>query len=483
MDEKTVELKEVEVNFGTKESLKIETLSAYMNERIAIIGANGSGKSTLLKMIAGEFEGYTGEVETAAEFNYFAQIGEAGGVDEGFDFELLSRLDVPDNEGLSGGEATKLRLAHILSGYRPGLLLDEPTTHLDEAGVSLLIDELEYYYGTLIFVSHDRHFINSLAETIWEVSDGTVREYTGNYDDYEAQKEQERLAREREYDNFISEKKRLENAVQKQIEKAEKMKAVKKNKQDIKPDRLSSSKQKDTVQKQAFKAAKSIESRLGQLEEAAPPRAETHLKFPMPESLEIHNKFPIMAQDLTVVRGGRMLLDRVNFQFPLGKVIAITGRNGAGKSSLLEEIMNRSEGLDISPKVRIETYRQMDYKLFTDEPVIRHLMKQTDFSEPVVRSMLQNLGFSQDEVTKPLHDLSGGEATRVSLALMFVRPSNVLILDEPTNFIDLDTIEALEKFIDAYKGTVIVTSHDKYFIERVADHIYKIEDHKLVSVL
>ena len=480
MNELSVKLKDIDVSFGNKDVLKIEELTAYMNDRIAIIGPNGAGKSTLLKIIAGDFKGFEGTVQRETDFNYFAQIDELdAAVDDSFNFELLSRLNVPDNTNLSGGEETKFRLAQALSEYKLGLLLDEPTTHLDQESVNLLIDELEYYFGTLIFVSHDRHFINSMADKIWEVSDGSVHEYTGNYDDYEEQKEQENLEHERQYRSFVSEKKRLEAAAQKQMEKAAKMGGDKARKQDIKPDRLSSSKQKDTVQKQAFKAAKSIESRLGQLDEVERMEDGTSLRFPMSEAMEIHNKFPVMGQDVTVKRGDRVLLDRVSFQFPLGRTVAITGNNGSGKSSLLHEIMEDGEGMDISPKVKIESYRQMDYKMFTDEPVIRYLMKQTEFREPLVRSILQNLGFSQDEVTKPLHNLSGGEATRVSLALMFVRPSNVIILDEPTNFIDLDTIEALETFIRAYRGTIILTSHDKYFVERTSDLVYEIRNGKL----
>lgn len=480
MNELSVKLKDIDVSFGNKDVLKIEGLTAYMNDRIAIIGPNGAGKSTLLKIIAGDFKGFEGTVQRETDFNYFAQIDELdAAVDDSFNFELLSRLNVPDNTNLSGGEETKFRLAQALSEYKLGLLLDEPTTHLDQESVNLLIDELEYYFGTLIFVSHDRHFINSMADKIWEVSDGSVREYTGNYDDYEEQKEQENLEHERQYRSFVSEKKRLEAAAQKQMEKAAKMGGDRARKQDIKPDRLSSSKQKDTVQKQAFKAAKSIESRLGQLDEVERMEDGTSLRFPMSEAMEIHNKFPVMGQDVTVKRGDRVLLDRVSFQFPLGRTVAITGNNGSGKSSLLHEIMEDGEGMDISPKVKIESYRQMDYKMFTDEPVIRYLMKQTEFREPLVRSILQNLGFSQDEVTKPLHNLSGGEATRVSLALMFVRPSNVIILDEPTNFIDLDTIEALETFIRAYRGTIILTSHDKYFVERTSDLVYEIRNGKL----
>src|SRR5690625_3326209 len=483
MNELSVKLKDIDVSFGNKDVLKIEELTAYMNDKIAIIGPNGSGKSTLLKVIAGDFKSFEGSVQRETDFNYFAQIDELNAaVDDGFNFELLSRLNVPDNTNLSGGEETKFRLAQALSEYKLGLLLDEPTTHLDQESVNLLIDELEYYFGTLIFVSHDRHFINSIADKIWEVSDGSVREYTGNYDDYEEQKEQEKLEHERQYQSFVSEKKRLESAAQKQMEKAAKMSGDKTRKQDIKPDRLSSSKQKDTVQKQAFKAAKSIESRLGQLDEVERLEDGMSLKFPMSEAMEIHNKFPVMGQDVTVKRGDRVLLDRVSFQFPLGRTVAITGNNGSGKSSLLHEIMEDGEGMDISPKVKIESYRQMDYKMFTDEPVIRYLMKQTEFREPLVRSILQNLGFSQDEVTKPLHNLSGGEATRVSLALVFIRPSNVIILDEPTNFIDLNTIEALETFIRAYRGTVILTSHYRYFVERTADLVYEISDRQLNRV-
>jgi len=243
MNELSVKLKDIDVSFGNKDVLKIEELTAYMNDRIAIIGPNGAGKSTLLKIIAGDFKGFEGTVQRETDFNYFAQIDELdAAVDDSFNFELLSRLNVPDNTNLSGGEETKFRLAQALSEYKLGLLLDEPTTHLDQESVNLLIDELEYYFGTLIFVSHDRHFINSMADKIWEVSDGSVHEYTGNYDDYEEQKEQENLEHERQYRSFVSEKKRLEAAAQKQMEKAAKMGGDKARKQDIKPDRLSSSK-------------------------------------------------------------------------------------------------------------------------------------------------------------------------------------------------------------------------------------------------
>ena len=481
MHQLALKLKDISVSFGNKDILEIESLTAYANDKIAIIGENGAGKSTLLKIIAGHFDDYLGTIQAETDFNYLAQVEEPDlKVDDTFDFELLSRLNVPPNDNLSGGKQTKFRLAQTLSEYKLGLLLDEPTAHLDQKSIDLLIDELKYYYGTLIFVSHDRHLINHIANKIWEVSAGHVKEYNGNFDDYEVQKSQEKLENERQYHSILDEKKRLEAAARKQMEKADKMSGGdKRKKKDIKPDRLSSSKQKDTVQKQAFKAAKSIESRIDQLEDVELMQEDSHLEFPLAKSVDIHNKFPIMGQGVTITRGDKLLLDDISFQFPLGRTIVITGDNGSGKSSFLHEIMNHAAGIEISPKVTIGSYRQMDYKMLSDEPVLKYLMRHTEFKESLVRRILKNLGFTQTEITKSLHNLSGGEATRVSLALMFVKPSNVIILDEPTNFIDLNTIEALEKFIDAYKGTVLVTSHDQYFTERIADMVFEIENRKL----
>src|SRR5699024_48495 len=349
MNELSIKLNNISVAFGNKDIFDIANLQAYINDRIAIVGRNGSGKSTLLKIIAGEFTEYAGEVQRETEFNYLSQMGSSdqniGGT---LDFEMLSRMNVPDNDNLSGGEETKYRLVQTLSDYKTGLLLDEPTTHLDYESIEYLIEELKYYYGTLIFVSHDRHFINSLATKIWEVSDGNVTEYNGNYDDYEEDKNKEKLTLEREHESILKEKERLNKAISKQKEKAEKMTVAGKNKSgDIKPDRLSSSKQKDTVQKQAFKAAKAMESRMEQLKETERPIHETALEFPMSKAVELHNKFPIMGQDVTVERDGNILLDKVSFQFPQGETIAITGRNGSGKSSLLTDIIEGENNFDI----------------------------------------------------------------------------------------------------------------------------------------
>ena len=484
----SLELKNIEMNFGNKELLAVDYLTAYQNDRIGVVGRNGQGKTTLLNLVQGSLAPNSGEVNRLVDFNYFKQIEETSElfISEKLDTALLNRLNVPINmsECLSGGEETKLRLARVLSDYQMGLLMDEPTTHLDGKSIRFLIDELKYYYGTLIIVSHDRYFLNQLVTKIWEIEDGSIIEYPGNYSDYVVQKEQKRVETIKASEKVNKEKQRLEQAIEQKRKQAKKMSTVseKNKKKSIKPDRLSSSKQKDSVQKAVQKTAKALETRVTQLGEVEKIAALKPIRFPSSPALEMHNRFPIMGQSVTLYAGEKLLLNRVDFQFSLGKKIANTGDNGSGKSTLLQHILTAREGITVSQKVRVSSYKQMDYKLTDTMPVIDYLMKQTDYPENTVRSVLNHLGFRQTELSKPVCALSGGEATRISLAVVFIRPSNVIILDEPTNFIDIQTIEALEGFIKNYPGTVIFTSHDQYFVKKTADQIWQITDQRLFLV-
>lgn len=211
--ELAVKLTDITVTFGNKDIFTIDNLTAYQQDRIGIVGKNGQGKTTLLNLIAGTLRPDRGTIQRETDFTYFAQIATAAEeYPEYLDNELLGRMKIPANsvETLSGGEASKLRLVQTLADYQLGLLLDEPTTHLDRRSIDLLIEELSFYYGTLIFVSHDRAFLNQLATKIWEVDEGQVREFTGNYDDYQQQKEEERLAQENAFARYEKEKTRLQ---------------------------------------------------------------------------------------------------------------------------------------------------------------------------------------------------------------------------------------------------------------------------------
>lgn len=485
MQELAVEFKNVEKSFMHKEIFKIEDLKVYQNEKIGIIGKNGQGKTTLLDIIDGCISPDKGKINKMIEFNYYRQIENQITLHpELTDPILLGKLQVPNHtiSGFSGGEQTRLRLANFFSTYQMGILMDEPTSHLDKEGIEFLIEELRHYYGTLIVVSHDRLFLDKVVEKIWEIEDGKVTVYEGNFSKYQDQKAYERKTQKNAYEQYIKEKNRLEKAAWHKKEQARKMSRVtqKQKKRNIQPSRLAASKQKDTVVKSIHKTAKSIQERSIQLQPVDKVEKEKTLKFNQPKTLMMHNDFPIRGENVTIKKGNKLLLEKINFQFPKGKRIGITGPNGSGKTSLLKHVISRGDGITVSSKVAFSVYQQMDYKYSREKNVLSFLSEDSDFSQTVIRSVLHNLGFSSLDMLKFINDLSGGEITRLMIAKLFTVPSNVLVLDEPTNFIDIKTIEALEYLMSNYKGTILFTSHDEYFIENMAEQLWEIRDRSLI---
>lgn len=485
MEELVLTIEKTNIEYGLKTVLDIDQLRVYQNERIGIIGDNGSGKSTLLKAIVGEMLVGKGKITRQIEFSYLEQIclNEQKIIDE--NAELFSKLGVPSNsyKEMSGGEQAKYRLATMLSNYHEGMILDEPTTHLDEHSIQFLIDELRFYYGTLIFVSHDRYFLNELATKIWEISGGKITEYHGNYESYKKQKEQENIEQQRTYQQVENEKKRLEKAIVEREKQAQKLiiNSKKKSQKQKKPSRLSGTKQKDSVQKSIQKNVKTMEKRLSKLDSVSEINRQSSISFPIHQFKELHNPYPIRGEAVTISQG-KCLLDKTDFQFEKGKKIAIVGSNGVGKTSFLKAILDGNRGIITSSKAIISTFYQQSYQENHESSVLSYLIKQSNYEEKIVRSILNKLGFTQEELQTSFNQLSGGERTRVGLALTMLRPSNVLILDEPTNFIDLKTIEALEDLIRNYPGMVIVVSHDRYFVNQVADQIYEIKDKQLIRI-
>jgi len=186
-----------------------------------------------------------------------------------------------------------------------------------------------------------------------------------------------------------------------------------------------------------------------------------------------------MANQFTLHVPGKVLLDEVNFQIPLGKKIALTGSNGCGKSTLLRHIANNEDGLTISPKAKIGYFHQMSYQFKSEETVLQFLKNRSDYDEGFLRSVLSSMQFVGTDIQKGVKSLSGGEAIRLELCYLFLGNYNILLLDEPTNFLDIQALEALEQFITAYEGTIIFVSHDKNFIENVADIQFTIENKKI----
>ena len=483
MEQICFELEHVEVTYLDKEILKIERLAVHQFDRVGIVGKNGAGKSTLLKLLAGKMKPTKGNVHKHVENGYFEQVEAPGAVLA--DPSLLGKLHVPkSSDQLSGGEQTRLKLAQLFTNYYEALLIDEPTTHLDQEGISFLLDELKYYYGALVLISHDRTVLDELVTTIWEVADGDVRVYYGNYSEYLAQKELEREQQKMAYEQFIKEKSRLEKAAQEKMKKAEKIaqSTIMNKENKAKANRMFETKSKATSQKAIQRAAKAIYTRMEKLQEVDAVKEERPIIFRQSKHVELHNKFPIMADRLTLKVGNKLLLDDVSFQLPLGKKIAISGTNGSGKSTLLKQIVDNTNGLTISPKANIGFFHQMSYQFRQDDTVLRFVKNRSDYDEGFLRTVLHSMQFAGTDLQKSVRDLSGGEAIRLQLCLLFLGEYNILLLDEPTNFLDVHAIIALEKFFNAYDGTIIFVSHDRAFINNVADIEYKITNKKLHQV-
>ncbi|GGH82728.1 macrolide transport system ATP-binding/permease protein [Pullulanibacillus pueri] len=484
MENVCIELENVEVSFLDRLVLDIPRLAVYQFDRIGIVGKNGTGKSTLLKLMGGKIKPEKGSIKHFMNFAYFDQLITPEKTE--VDYDLKGKLSLPDTEieNFSGGEQTRLKLAQIFSNYHEGLLIDEPTTHLDAEGIQFFIEELTYYYGALIIVSHDRYLLDNLVTKIWEVEGGIVTEYTGNYSEYVAQKELQKRQHQEQHDKYVKEKSRLMKAAEAKMKKAEKITQanghISKKEAKAKANKMFMTKSKDTSQKAVQRAAKAIEQRVEQLEAVEAPKEEEVIRFHQSGALQLHNKFPIMADQLMLKAGEKTLLDKSSFQFPLGKTIAITGKNGSGKTTLLRHILQRGDGITISPKAVIGIYEQMDYQFTKDETVLEFMKDRSDYDESKIRSVLHSMSFTGNDLKKNVCNLSGGEAIRIVLCQLFLGRYNILVLDEPTNFLDVFCIEALERFLKGYEGTVLFVSHDQTFVERVADCVYVIEEQKLV---
>ena len=484
MEKICFELENVEITYLDKEILKIDRLAIHQFDRIGIVGKNGAGKSTLLNLLAGRVQPTKGIVYRHVEYEYFEQLETP--TSHSINPVLLGKLGVPkESVRLSGGEQTRMKLAQLFTDYCEVLLIDEPTTHLDQEGISFLLEELRYYYGALVLISHDRAVLDELVTTIWEIHEGKISVYSGNYSEYVAQKELEREQQKQAHEEFMKEKSRLEKAAQEKMKKAQKVSQagrLSKREANALPNKSFMTKSKGTSAKAMQRAAKAIENRIEQLQEIEAVREIKPIVFRQSKAIELHNKFPIMANRFTLQIKNKVLLEDVSFQLPLGKKIAITGSNGSGKSTLLDCIANKDEHLIVSPKAKIGYFKQMAYQFTNDETVLQFVKNRSEYDETFLRSVLHSMQFIGTDLQKRVKSLSGGEAIRLQLCLLFLGEYNILILDEPTNFLDVYAIEALETFIAGYEGTILFVSHDQQFIKNVADLQLNIHEKKLITI-
>lgn len=349
-----VKAKDIFLEYAGRDILDIEELEIYSYDRIGLVGDNGAGKTSLLKILSGNLTIADADVRRFGSIALIGQLDELdldAAQDSG---EMLSRLNVAGvaQETMSGGEETRAKIASALSQHASAIFADEPTSHLDQDGIRLLVGQLKAFDGALLIVSHDRHFLDQVVDKIWELKDGGISEFWGDYSDYLRQKEEERKAQATRYEEAMRERDRLEAAIEKQRKKARQVDAKRKaaKKSNEYAGRLGHQKATGTKQKRMYQAAKDMEKRLEALEGIEAPDSIRAVRFRQSKALELHSKFPISADDFSLSFGNCMLYDHAKFEIPLGAKVAITGGNGTGKTSLLKAIARRADGINISPK-------------------------------------------------------------------------------------------------------------------------------------
>lgn len=447
-----LQLHNINLEINGETIIKIDNITIQQRKTIGLIGHNGSGKTTLLRYIVDNVQQLTDE-----SISYIPQLKDA-------DLEK------------SGGETTKVYLQDVLQKQAGIILLDEPTTHLDETNSGWLLGQLNKKHALKIIASHDRDFLDKIADEIWSVEDKKIIVYPGNYTHYKEISDHNKQREQAEYDKYIQEKKHLEKAI---VEKEQQ--AAKSNKPKNKLD--SDFRQKgakpyfNKLQKKLDQVATGMESRLNQLEEKEKPQEEKKVIFYSQSIEKLGNKTIIHIEHETIKTNNATLLKDVVLYLKATDKISISGSNGSGKTTLLNYIYNKYHHSNLNIGYFYQQLESLDLNL----SILENIMTTSNYGETTIRTALARLNIKRDDVHKKIHVISGGERVKVQLVKLLMSKSQVLILDEPTNFLDVHSIEALEEMLQNYPGLIILVSHDKRFRENIAGTSYYIEDRKLIN--
>ncbi|MBE6038780.1 MAG: ABC-F family ATP-binding cassette domain-containing protein [Anaerofustis stercorihominis] len=491
-----IKINNISKSFGEHDVLRNITFEINYFSKIGIVGSNGAGKSTLIKIISSIIEADSGNViigegETIA---YLRQDNEDMAVyfsDDANSEELmiLSRLDFDEerlkSEGtLSGGERTKYALAKILSQNPTILILDEPTNNLDYFATRELISLLDEYYGTLIVVSHDRFFLDETVSEIIEVEGGKITRYDGNYTDYTITKQRlfdEQMAR---YLDGVKRQKEIRDAIARLNDWS-----AKAHRDSTKPAKsgltMGTKEFRRAKAKKMDNQVKSQKKRLEKLIERSEekPKAQKEVFFSI-RSSETKGRSIVRAEGISKSFGDVKLFENSDFFINRGEHIAVFGKNGCGKSTLINIIrgldsvdsgeMWVSEG--VKPYILEQTFGIMTDG---DKTVLRYLQEKFGVISGLMRTNLDNLGLNARLMNSKLSTLSFGELMKVKLAEPIIDQRDFLILDEPTTHLDLPSREMLERTLKNYEGTMLVVSHDIYFLKELCDKVLVYENGKI----
>jgi ATP-binding cassette subfamily F protein uup len=513
-----ITLQSVQKDFGIKEILRDASFSLDANDKVGLIGTNGSGKSTLLKMIAGlePIDGGQILVNSGAKIIYlpqqpdlddnhtvleqvFADSGENMALVREYeeisdklahyqeDNQLMSRLSAVmqrmDATGaweletnakiilsklgitdfnatvgtLSGGYRKRIALATALLSEPDLLLMDEPTNHLDANSVEWLQSYLQRYRGALLLITHDRYFLDRVTNRIIEIDRGDIYTYSGNYSYYLEKKADAE-------ESAVSSQRKFQGVLRRELEWLKRGPKARSTKQKARIDRIRDMQATEFKQTQGKVDIATASRRIGK------------------KVIELNN--------ISKGYGDRTLIKDFTYEFSPEDRIGIIGGNGAGKSTLMDMITGRVQpdagSVDIGATIHIGYFDQHSEELLTalneNQRVIDYIkeegehVKIADGTKITASQMLERFLFAGNQQYAPIHKLSGGEKRRLFLLRVLMSAPNVLILDEPTNDLDVQTLAVLEEYLEDFNGCVIVVSHDRYFLDRTVDTIFALEE-------
>ncbi len=500
-------------------------LKVEPGDRIGLIGPNGSGKSTLIKILQGSLEpvrgrvgrgsgvtvGYQaqelevtegvtvfgelrsifdeadrrekrlraieellvttpGDQALLAEYERLQASQETSGV---YDIDrrvetMLRSLGIAESawhqplDRFSGGERNVIGLARVLLLEPDVMFLDEPSNHLDMEGVEWFIDFLKHTKAAVVMVSHNRHLLDQSVRTIWELDRRQVRAWTGNYKDYRRQKEEEMALLERQFKTQQREIERLEFQARRLKDMA--------------------SAYDDPGQ---AKRAKAMERRVERMDKIERPDDRKRRFRAALKTEARHGRIALTVNDFSFSYGDRVLFDKANVEIEFGERVCLVGPNGAGKTTLFRQILDEggwdNPTLRVGKSVRVGEYRQLHDSLEEEQSIQNWISYQTN--QPLSKSadLLHRFFFTRDDLGRPISTLSGGEKSRLQLARLVHAQVNLLLLDEPTNHLDLDACEQVEEMLGEYDGTLLVISHDRYFLDKLVTRVIEVADQKLVD--
>ena len=473
MHELLLEGMEMSVSLGDRTLFTIPRLTVYAGDRIGLIGQNGCGKSTLLQVLAGCRPCDGGQVRRGCDLGYAPQFGLGAGESTGESRRNFGVGKLEDRAACSGGEITRMRLSRIPFGARL-LLLDEPTANLDLPGCRLLEEKLRQQ-ETFVLVSHDRELLDRLCNRIWYLEGGGLRCYDGNYTAFEQAQELEKLTQTRAREQYLREKRHLEEAAQElRAQSAQVRKAPRRmGNSEARLHKMGDQKGKKTIDRQR----KALQSRLEKLEKVEqvreippmqldfslthPPRSKTVLQVK-----KLHFGYPHTPD----------LLKEISFTLENGDKMALLGRNGSGKSTLLGLIAQGYAGIQCSPQARLGFLNQDLSTLLPQHTVLENARLRAVQREDVVRTVLNRMLLPKTCWDKQAGLLSGGEKMKLCLCQLILSDCNVLVLDEPTNYLDLPSLRALERMLGEYPGTVLLVSHDQAFVRHTATRLLFLQE-------